>query len=420
MVVQVDTETVSKEATIPQVEETKKVDGVEEEDVGVTSVTEEPVDDDAVKTLDPVSLQQELNEILEAWFELVSDEDIQAYQQLVEEIRGERVAERALSEPSLAPMFELHDQNGALVQSRDILQQGKPIVLIFYRGKWCPHCNCTLMHYANKLKPELDKRQAKMIAISPMMPDGTALIAEKKGLDFSVCSDPGSEVARQFGITFVVSPTSQEYMTKWGEHVPSHNASQDWEIPLPAVYVIGTDGRIVWSFLDNDPGTRAEPGEILEQIDMYGRNKQFRQKVLAAKGLLSDDALSTSSGTSKTKETAAPCYRIRGEDTDAAVDAAQDQQVPIKKKKKMFNRKIGFVTRTLSMFRKKTRSGKKNDESDTRSCGDVQSVGSSNNDDTHSIKSEEPGMTSNNRNRFYRGKEQPPMEFLMQYVGGYN
>ena len=82
---------------------------------------------------DPGSLQEELNEILEAFYECSTEEDIRAYQRLVEDIQGQHIAEQALVEPAMAPSFELIDQDGDTVNLHNLLKQG-PVVLTFYRG----------------------------------------------------------------------------------------------------------------------------------------------------------------------------------------------------------------------------------------------------------------------------------------------
>ncbi|CAB9508522.1 alkyl hydroperoxide reductase Thiol specific antioxidant Mal allergen [Seminavis robusta] len=228
---------------------------------------------------DPGSLQEELNEILDAFYECVAEEDICAYQRLVEDIRGERIAETALMEPAVCPSFELQDQDGDMLRLDELLQKG-PVVVTFYRGKWCPHCNATLMRYQKQLVPELKQFQATLVAISPMLPDGTAFLATKRDLDYSVCSDVNNTLAKEFRLTFEVKPHTQPFMTKWGEHIPDHNGLDSWEIPLPATYVIGQDGRIAWSFMDNDPGIRAEVKDIVHEVAALTLKSMYRDVTL--------------------------------------------------------------------------------------------------------------------------------------------
>ena len=212
----------------------------------------------------PTTLQEELNEILEAFYAAVSEEDIRQYQRLVEDITHKKVAEGAVKPISTAPNFELEDQDGDIVCLKELLSRG-PVVLVFYRGKWCPHCQATLM----RLQRELEKIKAKgasLVAISPMLPDGTQYLATKRCLEFPVCSDLGNSVAKEFNITFEVMPEVRDTMTKWGEHLPAINGDETWEIPLPATYVIHQNGDIIWHFIDDDPGIRAEMDDIVAAI----------------------------------------------------------------------------------------------------------------------------------------------------------
>jgi uncharacterized Rossmann fold enzyme len=113
------------------------------------------------------SLQEELNEILQAFYDAVTEEDIKCYQQHVESIQERSIAEGAVKCPDIAPDFTLTDQDGETVCLSELCAKG-PVVLVFYRGKWCPHCNATIM----KMQRELDSIKAKgatLVAISPMV-----------------------------------------------------------------------------------------------------------------------------------------------------------------------------------------------------------------------------------------------------------
>mmetsp|Transcript_50171 Transcript_50171/g.121561 ORF Transcript_50171/g.121561 Transcript_50171/m.121561 type:complete len:451 (-) Transcript_50171:775-2127(-) len=212
----------------------------------------------------PRTFQEEMNEIMEAFYSMVSEEDMHAYQSFIEDISQKKVAEGAVDVGEVAPDFELQDQDGETVHLQELVQQG-PVVVIFYRGKWCPHCNATIM----ALSASYDKIQAKgasLVAISPMMPDGTQFLATKRCLLFPVCSDFGNDVTRKYHITFEVQAEIRSKMVEWGEDVPGHNGDESWVIPLPAAYIIGEDGRVVWNFIDNDPGVRASPDQIIDAI----------------------------------------------------------------------------------------------------------------------------------------------------------
>jgi peroxiredoxin len=205
----------------------------------------------------PKSMQEELNEIMEAFYAMVSDEDILEYQRFVESIQKKKVAEDAIHPISRAPDFELKDQDGDTVRLSTLVEKG-PVVLVFYRGKWCPHCNAVIVNLQRALE-KIKSKGATLVAISPMLPDGTHYLATKRSLSFSVCSDVGNIVARKYNLTFEVLPDFRDSFLNWGEDIPMHNGDDSWEIPLPATYIINTKGNVVWSFIDNDPGIRAEP-----------------------------------------------------------------------------------------------------------------------------------------------------------------
>ena len=223
---------------------------------------------------DTDSIQDELNEILEAWFEVASDDDIRDYQRHVENVRGDPVGKRALSEDSVAPYFSLVDQEGDTVELRTILRQSGAAVVAFYRGKWCPHGNAALMRYQKELLPMLQEKGIPFVAISPMLPDGTVFLASKKHLQFSVCSDPESRVAKQFGITFQVQPHARPFFEKWGHDVPFSKKIPSWEMTVPALFVIGANRRIRRSFVDTDRAAKVDFKNILTAFSDFASDKE--------------------------------------------------------------------------------------------------------------------------------------------------
>ena len=222
------------------------------------------VDDDFY----PKSLQEELNEILEAFYSMISEEDIRMYQKHIETIQERSIAENAVKCPETAPDFCLEDQDGDTVCLSELCKRG-PVVLLFYRGKWCPHCNAQLMRMQRHID-DLKARGAQLVAISPMLPDGTQYLSTKKQLMFSICSDVGNIVAKQYRLSMTVLPEFRDLLYGFGETIPEHNGDETWEIPLPAVYVIDSCRRIAWDYIDNDPGVRAEPADIVAAIPDAG------------------------------------------------------------------------------------------------------------------------------------------------------
>src|SRR5271154_7557117 len=100
--------------------------------------------------------------------------------------------------------FELPDATGAMVKSLELRTRG-PLLILFYRGAWCPFCNLTVQAYQEQLHSFQD-RGVTLVAISPQTPDHSLTLQEKHHLKFPVLSDSGNGVARQFGIVFQMDP----------------------------------------------------------------------------------------------------------------------------------------------------------------------------------------------------------------------
>lgn len=170
-----------------------------------------------------------------------------------------------LTAGSQAPDFSLPNADGKVVQLSQILAEG-PVVLVFYRGVWCPYCNLALRTYQSRL-PEIMAAGATLIAISPMTPDHSLESINTNELDFYVLSDVGNQVAKEY-ITLIKNPPgSMQAMTELGYDFFSFYGDDSAELPIPATFVIAVDGTIV--FADSEDGDyrkRTEMSAILQAL----------------------------------------------------------------------------------------------------------------------------------------------------------
>jgi len=141
---------------------------------------------------------------------------------------------------------------------------GKPAVIVFYRGVWCPYCDIALRTYQAQLVPALAERGIGLVAISPQTPDGSLSTRESKELTFTVLSDPGNQIARQLGILTAPSDGTRAGQLELGLDLTQVNADGTTGLPMPTVVIADADGVIRWIDVHPDYTTRTEPGQVLE------------------------------------------------------------------------------------------------------------------------------------------------------------
>ena len=180
----------------------------------------------------------------------------------------ERTAEMAekgaLGVGDRAPDFTLPDATGGEIRLSELLVDG-PVVLTFYRGAWCPYCNTQLRDYQLAL-PDLEDAGASLVAVSPQTPDSSLTTAEKNDLAFPVLSDAGLEVSRDYGLVFRVDESTRDRYRLGGVDLERYNGTGDWELPVPATYVIDQSGTVRAAFVEADYTQRASPRDVLEAV----------------------------------------------------------------------------------------------------------------------------------------------------------
>jgi len=160
--------------------------------------------------------------------------------------------------------FELPNQLGQTI-SLDELQGDSNIVISFYRGGWCPYCNIELCVLQQAL-PEFKSHGARLIAISPQLPDESMSTAEKNELSFPVLSDAGNKVAREFGLVFTLSEQLRPLYESFNIDLPATNGDKSFELPIPATFIIDSDGVVKGAFVNADHKQRMDPSDIINVL----------------------------------------------------------------------------------------------------------------------------------------------------------
>jgi peroxiredoxin len=213
-----------------------------------------------------MSLQAKLN-AFKADFEAgkppysVPREFIEIMHRATAELVASGAAQQALKAGDVAPSFSLTDPEGNIVSSADLLKRG-PLVLSFYRGVWCPYCNMELQAL-EVARPEFDKYGASLIAISPQTAPNSRKSVRQNKLSFPILSDAKGKVGEAFGLRFRLPDYLVELYKKLKNDLPTFNDDPSWTLPMPARYVIGQDGVILYSEVNPDYTHRPEPEDMI-------------------------------------------------------------------------------------------------------------------------------------------------------------
>ncbi|WP_133512656.1 peroxiredoxin-like family protein [Candidatus Thiosymbion oneisti] len=180
-----------------------------------------------------------------------------------------RMPEPGLKVGDKAPDFSLPNAFGRQVRLADLLGQGA-VVLTFYRGAWCPYCNLQL-HALHRTLPHIEQQGARLVAVTPQLPDKSREQVAKDGYPFEILSDLDDQVMKQYRLYFEVpSELSDLYQRRFSLDLADYNGAGRYVLPVPATFVIDRDGVVRAAFADVDYRKRMEPAAILAALKGLG------------------------------------------------------------------------------------------------------------------------------------------------------
>ncbi len=165
---------------------------------------------------------------------------------------------------SKAPDFKAKDQHGKEVRLKDLLKEGK-VVLVFYRGYWCPYCNKELSKLQDSLQLIKDKG-ATLIAVSPEKPENISKTVEKTKAEYSILYDEGLKIMKAYEVEFEVPENTITRYRNSGIDLEKNNGGNGKYLPVPAIYIIDKESTVTYRFFEPDYKKRPTVREILNNL----------------------------------------------------------------------------------------------------------------------------------------------------------
>lgn len=191
----------------------------------------------------------------------VPQEVLQAFEKSIEDLKTKNIEEESIKLGETMPEFSLPNAKNEIVYSKEILQKGK-MIIAFYRGSWCPYCNLELKALQDNLSKINDKKFS-LVAISPQSPDNSLTVIEKQNLTFEVLTDKDNLFAKQLGIAFELQDFVLPYYNALGIDLTNFNENNDNSLPIPAVFLVNEEGKIIYKFVDANYMNRIDIDKLL-------------------------------------------------------------------------------------------------------------------------------------------------------------
>lgn len=189
---------------------------------------------------------------------------LDTHARVVADLKAQGLAAKSIAAGRTAPEFTLANHDGNSVSSSDMLSRGR-LVLCFFRGRWDPFC-CGQLEAMNRVSPDIKAAGASLVAISPQTVKQSFFMADQHQLRFPLLSDAGNVVARRFGLVYRVPGEQQAIYRRAFINLPFINGDESWELAIPATYILGREGTVLFASANEDYTERPEPAEILEQL----------------------------------------------------------------------------------------------------------------------------------------------------------
>jgi peroxiredoxin len=162
------------------------------------------------------------------------------------------------------PPFVLPDENGQRI-SLDMLLDKGPVAVTFHRGHWCPYCRININALA-RAQNEAAANGGHIVAIVPEIQEFAREMKWESHLDFPILTDPDNGYALSLNLVIWVGAEMERMLSERGRDLPRFQGNDAWMLPIPATFVVGTDGLVKARFVDPDYRKRMDIDEMLAAL----------------------------------------------------------------------------------------------------------------------------------------------------------
>lgn len=174
-------------------------------------------------------------------------------------------AQTGIATGEQAPVFTAKDNSGKTLDLKALLKTHKAVVLFFYRGQWCPYCNKQIEHLQDSLQ-QLTAKGAYVIGVTPETGENINKTIDKTHASFSIIQDKDYRIMKDYKVAYTLDEAMVTKYKGYGIDLEKNNGNTDHVLPVPATYVIGKNGKLIFAHFDKDYKKRPSVKSILDVL----------------------------------------------------------------------------------------------------------------------------------------------------------
>jgi len=174
-------------------------------------------------------------------------------------------AQTGLTKGENAPAFTAKDNSGKTLDLKALLKTHKAVVVLFYRGQWCPYCNKQMSHLQDSLSM-LTAKGAYVVGVTPETSENIGKTVQKTRASFSIIQDDDYKIMKAYKVNYVVDDALYGKLKSYNIDLEKNNGNKDHVLPVPATYIIDKSGKITFVHFDKDYTKRPSVQTLLNNL----------------------------------------------------------------------------------------------------------------------------------------------------------
>lgn len=177
---------------------------------------------------------------------------------------GTREDDIGLAPGETVPAFSSTTHEGGTVSFEQLLEKA-PLLVIFYRGGWCPYCNIQIQQLSQRY-PEFAELGITPVLISADKVDGAALAQRAYEIPFPVLSDTNLGAHEAFQVVMQIGWAMRKLYSWYGVDLQQWSGRDDGKFAVSSAFLVNNEGKVLWAHSSKEYESRPSPDQLLSVL----------------------------------------------------------------------------------------------------------------------------------------------------------